>query len=79
MALQEAPEACLPGALLLLSRFTSFTRCTTSNSLALPEMPYAFRDGETARQIVFSVLSESATTRLVVSGFSPLSTHSTEA
>ena len=36
---------------------------TTSNSLALPGIPNDFKDGLTARQIVFSVLSESATTK----------------
>ena len=76
---QEAPANCLPGALLSLSLFASLTLCTTSNSLALPGIPYAFRDGDTARQMVFSVRSASATTRLVVSGSSCRSTHSTEA
>ena len=42
-------------------------------------IPYFFRDGETARQMVFSVRLSSATTRLVVSGSSPRSTHSTDA
>ena len=42
-------------------------------------IPMALRDGDTARQIVFSVLLRSATTRLAVSGLSPRSLHSTEA
>ena len=41
--------------------------------------PRAFRLGLTARQMVFSVRSGSATTRFAVSGSSPRSTHSTEA
>jgi hypothetical protein len=40
----------------------------TSNNLALPEIPYFFKEGETARQIVFSVLLASATTRFVSKG-----------
>ena len=36
-------------------------------------------EGVTARHIVFSVREESATTRFVVSGSSPRSTHSTDA
>jgi len=42
-------------------------------------MPCALRAGETARQIVLLVRLSSATTRCVVSGFSPRSIHSTEA
>ena len=38
-----------------------------------------FNAGGTARQMVLSVFDSSATTSLVVSGSSPLSTHSTEA
>ena len=38
-----------------------------------------FKDGLTARHIVFSVLLLSATTKLVFSGFNPRSIHSTEA
>ena len=56
---------------------TSFIRCTTSNRRARPPMPYAFSDGETAKQMVFSVRLSSATTRFVVSGSRPRSTHST--
>ena len=62
-----------------LAAFTSLTFCTTSNSLARPEIPKLFNEGVTARQIVLSVLSASATTRFVVSGSRFLSTHSTEA
>ena len=47
--------------------------------LARPGIPIALRDGETARQIVFSVRLRSATTRLAVSGLSPRSLHSTDA
>ena len=47
-----------------------------SNSLARPGMPYAFREGDTARQIVFSVREESATTRFVVSGSRCRAAHS---
>ena len=54
-------------------------RCTASNNLALPGIPYAFNDGETARQMVFSVLLGSATTRFVVKGSNPRDTHSTDA
>ena len=45
------------------SSFTAFTRLTTSNSRDRPERPYAFNEGVTARQIVFSVREASATTR----------------
>ena len=38
-----------------------------------------FAAGETAKQIVLSVLLSSATTRFVVIGSNPLSAHSTEA
>ena len=48
-----------------------FTRCTTSNSRARPGILYPLREGETARQMVFSVREVSATTRWVVSGSSP--------
>lgn len=41
--------------------------------------PSAFIDGETARHMVLSLLSGSATTRFVVMGSRPRSTHSTEA
>ena len=51
----------------------------TSNNLGLPGTPYDLRAGETARQMVFSVLEESATTRFASNGLSPRSTHSTEA
>ena len=37
----------------------------TSKSLALPEIPKLFSDGDTARHIVFSVRLSSATTRFV--------------
>ncbi len=71
-------KVCL-GARRFLSALISFTRCTTSNSLARPGIPKDFKEGETARQMVFSVRLKSATTRLEVSGSSPRSTHSTEA
>lgn len=58
---------------------TSLTRCTTSNSRARPGMPYAFREGDTAKQMVFSVRLASATTRLVVSGSRCRAAHSAEA
>ena len=51
----------------------------TSNNLALPGIPYFFNDGDTAKQIVFSLRLTSATTRLVVKGSRFLSTHSTDA
>ena len=46
---------------------------------ARPGILYPLREGETARQMVFSVREVSATTRWVVSGSSPRSMHSTEA
>ena len=72
VSLQEAPEKARPGALHSRAAFSSLTFCTTSNSLALPGIPYALREGETARQMVFSVRLASATTRLVVSVKLPL-------
>ena len=42
-------------------------------------MPYDFKEGDTARHIVFSVRSVFATTRFVVSGLRARSIHSTEA
>ena len=59
--------------------FISLTFSLISNSLALPLIPYFYKEGLTAKQIVFSLLSSSATTKLVFNGSSPLSTHSTEA
>ena len=41
--------------------------------------PYFFKEGDTARQMVFSVRLSSATTKKASSGSRPLSTHSTEA
>ena len=67
-----------PGASRCLWALTSLTRWTTSKSRARPEIPQAFRDGVTARQMVFSVRLKSATTKLVVRGSRPRSTHSTE-
>ena len=55
-------------ALASLCALTSRTLETTSNSRARPEIPQALRLGETARQMVLSVRSLSATTRLVVMG-----------
>ena len=57
----------------------SLTFCTTSNSRARPGIPKALREGETARQMVFSVRLASATTRFVVSGSRPRAAHSAEA
>ncbi len=68
-----------PLASIFLFRFISLTLLTTSYSLLLPDSPYCFKDGVTARQIVFSVLYKSATTKLVVNGLRLRSTHSTEA
>ena len=61
----EEPVKLLLGALLLLSILIPFTFCTTSNSLALPGIPYFFKDGLTARHIVFFFFFLSATTKLV--------------
>ena len=69
----------VPGAFRMRRALTSRTFSTTSNSRARPGIPKAFSEGETARQMVFSVRLTSATTRLVVSGFSPREAHSTEA
>ena len=55
------------------------TVCLTSKRRGRPGMPKAFREGETARQMVLSVRVSSATTRLVHRGSIPLATHSTEA
>ena len=55
------------------------TASSTSNSLHLPGIPSDFIEGETARQIDFSLLSRSATTRFVSRGSNPRSLHSTEA
>ena len=68
-----------PVEILEAAGFTSVSLCTTSKSRARPGIPYAFNDGDTARQMVFSVRLASATTRLVVSGSSPRSKHSTDA
>ena len=78
-ALLLCPRSCRPGARSRRMAFICPTRCTTSNSRARPAMPYAFNDGETARQIVFSVRAASATTRFVFSGSSPRAAHSTDA
>ena len=83
LCLRQRRANCLfqkkPGASLLRCSLMALTCCTTSKSRALPPIPYDFKEGETARQIVFSVRETSATTRLVVRGLRPLSTHSTEA
>ena len=52
---------------------------TGKEALYFSRNRYAFKDGDTARQIVFSVLEGSATTRFVVIGSRPLATHSTDA
>ena len=59
--------------------FVPFSFSCTSNRRARPGMPYALSEGDTARQMVLSVRVGSATTRFVVSGSSPLATHSAEA
>ena len=51
----------------------------TSNSRQRLRTPFALSEGETARHMVFFVRDASATTRSVVMGSSPRSTHSTEA
>ena len=53
-------------------------KAKTSES-SFMEPPRNRKDGETARQIVFSVREESATTKLVFIGSSPRATHSTVA
>ena len=75
----DAPENDFPGAFCFLRMFASFTFWTTSNSRGRPGMPYAFKDGETAKHMVFSVRDGSATTRLVIIGSRPRSIHSTDA
>ena len=78
-ALTALPVNCLLGAFWRRSALTASTRWMTSNNRALPGIPWAFSEGETARQIVFSVRLSSATTRLVVMGSRLRSMHSTEA
>ena len=73
-----------PGNSFFFNRYNlvaliSCTRCTTSNNLGLPDIPYDFKDGVTARQIVFSVRLLSATTKFVSIGSKPRSIHSTDA
>ena len=75
----ELPEKSLLPRADSLSALICLTFSITSKSLGLPGMPKDLRDGDTARQIVFSVRSASATTRLAPRGSSPLSTHSQEA
>lgn len=60
-------------------RFISRALLSTSNNRLRPESPYFFYDGETARHIVLLERELSATTKFVVRGFKPRSTHSTEA
>ena len=73
--LQVAGHAGHGGDVLHLQALGSFT----SKSRARPKMPRAFMLGDTARQMVPSDRLSSATTRLVVRGSRPRSTHSTEA
>lgn len=47
------------------------------DSLGRPGTPNALRDGDTAKHIVLSERDSSATTRFVVNGSRPRSTHST--
>ena len=75
----DFPVKVRPGALASRSALASFTFWMASNSLARPGIPRAFSEGDTARQMVFSVRLLSATTRLVRSGSNPRSTHSWEA
>ena len=75
----DLPENGLPPSAYLRRRLTSPTFCIASKSLALPGMPNDLSDGDTARQIVFSVRLSSATTRFVVKGSRPRATHSTDA
>ena len=65
--------------LQILSFVAQNERDIASKSRARLEIPCFLSEGETARQMVFSVRLKSATKRLVVSGSSPRSTHSTEA
>ena len=58
---------------------TNHPRMSMNNRAAQFAPFAAFKLGETARHIVFSVREASATTRLVSSGSSPLSRHSTDA
>ena len=69
----DFPAKLPPRILESLRAFTSLTFRFTSKSRARPGIPYDFKDGVTARQMVLFVLLSSATTRLVSSGSSPLS------
>ena len=60
-------------------RMRSLPVAPSSKSRALPGIPCALREGDTARQIVLLEREMSATTRFVVSGFFSRSRHSTEA
>ena len=68
-----------PVAAFARCAFTRPTICSTSKRRGRPGTPKDFSAGETARHMVLLVRLSSATTRLVVSGFRPRSTHSTEA
>ena len=72
-------KSFLFGEFFLRALLISFILAITSKRRGLPGIPIALSDGETARQIVFSVLELSATTRFVVIASSPRSIHSTEA
>ena len=67
------------GTVFPVRALISASRCFTSKSLGRLGTPRAFKEGETARQMVPSDRLSSATTRFVVRGSNPLSTHSTEA
>ena len=77
--LNDLAVNALSGALKSRAWFISFTFCITSKSRGLPLIPYFFKAGVTAKQIVFSLRALSATTKFVTIGSSPKSTHSTEA
>lgn len=79
VSLYDEPSSFFTFADIFRALLILLTFCTTSNNLALPGIPYCFNDGETARQIVFSVRLLSATTRFVVKASKFLSLHSTEA
>ena len=62
-----------------LDTFNCFRRDTTFITKDGIKSFYDFNDGDTAKQIVLSVLDSSATTKFVSRGSSPLSLHSTDA
>ena len=74
----DVPQSGRPYSAFLL-RLTSSTTCRTANSLSRPGTPYAFRAGETARQIVLSLRLSSATTSSSSRGSMSIARHSTDA